>query len=307
MRNILIILLLFIVCINAFGQKSQYIFLSQVDIKNLNIKEIDTKDCNNFFSTNLVPNSFPKPDDHYFTNFHLNGSLLHEIEAEDQRVIYYYYDNAFAKEWLHIKRHYKTKRIASTNAILEKSLRDKNGPFIRGWEVMDKNGIAAEYNYNDKLMSVKTYVNDNEDYPTNSRIKYLYDASGHLISAVDNSVPSDIQFNIFFYKNNHIVGFYPARQTIDSPQAINADSIYNDTKIRAIAKMLSPRFKSPNFSNEVIKKMIEDSYSPIKADQVIIDGLDLKQFLKNKINRSEARYVVMEIADNYFLFYKLIN
>ncbi|MDB5153067.1 MAG: hypothetical protein JWR54_1818 [Mucilaginibacter sp.] len=55
-----------------------------------------------------------------------------------------------------------------------------------------------------------------------------------------------------------------------------------------------------------IKKIIDDCYFPIKNKGLLVNGKQIKEFL-SQIGKSDKKYIVFEIAENYFLFYKVID
>lgn len=109
----------------------------------------------------------------------------------------------------------------------------------------------------------------------------------------------------FIYRDENLIGFYPAKNAGAMSDNM-ADSIYYQKKIEELRKIGFKSFRNKYFTKEVYKKILDDCYIPIKNNQLFVNGSPIKQFL-SKMGKPDVKYIVFEIADNYFLFYKIID
>ena len=179
---------------------------------------------------------------------------------------------------------------------------------------------TREYKYvNNKLMSSVdlasyTYMNDEGYYETDvdydNLRKYFYNLDGKLsycsigyIEGNDTIFSSNIYF---LYSNDNLIGYYPAKCKNFNGKWNESDSIYYEKKIKEVKIIGFEKFKEKYLQNEVLEKVIDDCYVPIRSEQLLINGKPIKEFLSGTGN-PDAQYIIFEVTDNYFLFYKITD
>jgi hypothetical protein len=107
----------------------------------------------------------------------------------------------------------------------------------------------------------------------------------------------------FIYdKNDMLIAYYPAKEYgnyYDSLDTIYSYNMFNQIQANGFENFCY------YLHSEVLAKIIEDCYTPIKSEQLLINGKPIKEFLMS-IGKSDAQYIILEVADNYFLYYKII-
>jgi len=133
---------------------------------------------------------------------------------------------------------------------------------------------------------------------------YFYDSANRLIRKIINK-DQDNFATYYIYNGDKLIGLYPAKKydEIDNKE----DSIYLNTKILEIEKTGFENFSKKYFTNKILySKVIEDNYEHVKNEQLLVNGKPIKTFLES-IGKKDANHIIFEIADNYFLFYKIID
>jgi hypothetical protein len=108
----------------------------------------------------------------------------------------------------------------------------------------------------------------------------------------------------FLYSKNDLIGYFPRDENIE--YANLSDTIYSDNKLNELKKIGLDKFRNKYFTEAVYKKVIDDSYLPIKNKELLVNGKPIKEFL-SKIGKGDVKYIVFEISDNNFLFYKITD
>ena len=108
----------------------------------------------------------------------------------------------------------------------------------------------------------------------------------------------------FLYdKKEMLIAYFPAKEY--SNYYNDLDLIYSYNMLNQIQAKGFGRFKEKYLQGEVLKKVIDDCYTQVENEQLLINGKPIKEFLAD-IGKADVRYIVFEVADNYFLFYKII-
>jgi len=102
-----------------------------------------------------------------------------------------------------------------------------------------------------------------------------------------------------------LIGYFPAKNE-EMDDLLQTDTIYYTNKIQELKEIGFEKFSKKYLHGEILKKVIEDCYVPIRNEQLLINGKSIKEFLAN-IGKTDVQYVIFEVADNYFLFYKIID
>ncbi len=156
-------------------------------------------------------------------------------------------------------------------------------------------------------------LNSRGDYGSDSGYdnvrKYYYDNQNRLTKIVfyesDGKKQVEAGLKYYLYQNNNLIGFFPAKDE-NTLTSLLPDSIYYERKLVELRKIGLNAFKAKYFSKEVYDKVIDDSYVPLSRNELLINNKPISLFLKG-INKVKEKYIVFEVADNYFLFYKLID
>jgi len=174
---------------------------------------------------------------------------------------------------------------------------------------------TREYKYvKNKLFSsvdIHSYtgMNDEGDYETDVDYgcfrKYFYNLDGKLNYFSTGYTGGNDTSNIYYlYKNDTLIGYYPAKDKNFQGEWNKSDSIYYEKKIREAKTIGFEKFREKYLQGEVLEKVIDDCYVPIKNEQLLINGRPIKEFLSH-IGKFDVQYIIFEVADNYFLFYKI--
>ena len=133
---------------------------------------------------------------------------------------------------------------------------------------------------------------------------YFYESTNRLNRIVIKK--GEDNFVVYYvYNGNKLIGFYPAKEYDEIKK--KEDSIYYQSKILEVEKIGFKNFSKKYFSNPVVyNKIIDDCYEPVKNEQLLINGKPIKTFLES-IGKKDADHIIFEVADNYFLFYKIIE
>lgn len=180
--------------------------------------------------------------------------------------------------------------------------------------------VLCGYNYNspDKSGTEITEITKFFYYP-NGHLNYQIDYNLNQLSSGFNSTFSEkfidsllknkqtIEYSrkYYIYENKRLVGYFPAKnysEIIQSPP----DSIYLEHKLQELNKIGWSAFKTKYLNGKMLNKVIADCYLPVKKEQLLIDENNASIYLL-KTGLKTTGNVVIEIADNYFLFYSIIN
>lgn len=108
----------------------------------------------------------------------------------------------------------------------------------------------------------------------------------------------------FFYDHNKVIGYYPVEK--NNVDVNPVDTIYSRKKIDELTRLGFELFSKKYLNESVKRKVIEDCYKPIKSKDLIINNKSANIFLSH-IDKKGIRYIVFEITDKNYLFYKLID
>ena len=109
----------------------------------------------------------------------------------------------------------------------------------------------------------------------------------------------------FIWEHNILIGYFPAKDE-NAITSMPADSIYHSKKLKELQKTGLLAFSKRYFSNEIYKKIIDDCYIQFHRKEIFVNGKPINLFLK-AIHQEAAQKIIFEVADNYFLFCKLID
>lgn len=111
----------------------------------------------------------------------------------------------------------------------------------------------------------------------------------------------------FLYDDDKLIGYYPAKDYRKVSLRLNtSDTIYNADKVTEIKKIKTKEFGKKYFTEKIFKSVLADCYMPVKNNELLINRRPVKEFLSG-IGKGNTHYLILEIADNYFLFYKIID
>ena len=158
------------------------------------------------------------------------------------------------------------------------------------------------YNTNNKIASIIDYDIDISISNERDLIKLMDDKEKRIGNLGKTKESSG---TYFLYNENKLIGYFSSKEDFANKHN-KADSIYYGNKMLELQKIGFDNFKKKYFTPEVYKKVIEDCYEPVKNNQLLINNKPIKTFL-SKIGKADTKYIVFEIADNYFLFYKLLD
>ena len=309
---------LILLCSNCFGQTlSNTYFVSKKDIQSNWIYEI--KDLANY-----------SLDSTYLLFMFNNGVLSREVFVSNE--LYGNRENSILNGFI-----YNYARNSDRNLMMKEG-RGEAGP--------SRTDYFSRYKYLSKKLQLAidgysySYPNETGDIAGSSNItnlvKYYYlnqklaykveyevdikekslsdlklnaimksSQSAKLSNLLTSINAKESQRTYFLYKDQNLIGYYPAKN--DGAISDNtSDSIYYQNKIQELRKMGFENFKSKYFTKEVYEKIIDDCYVPIKNNQLLVNGKPVKQFL-SKTRKIDFKYIVFEIADNCFIFYKIIH
>ena len=139
--------------------------------------------------------------------------------------------------------------------------------------------------------------------------KYFYNSNGSInrysISNKDGKRTVETGSIYYLYNKSELIGYFPAKNE-NSESTDQSDTIYSQPKLKELKKIGIEKFKQKYFKGETYKKVIADCYQPIKNEDLLINGRSIKYFL-SKIKMSNVKYLVFEVLDNRFVFYKLVD
>lgn len=269
------------------NDSSRY-FLSQREIKINGIRSI--KIFNNT-RENLESNST-----HGFVEYNfVNGRLTTELAFDDSKVTL-----ADARD---LEYHYFYSKLPDGKSILYKRIGDAYNSHSHEDHIAQyfyKNEHLSESEYttralNQKNNSLGAITGRESDY-------YYYNNINELDSIKNVNNDRKITYQYFIYRNDQIVGYFPAK-TPDDMGIEAEDSIYF-TKKAELRRIGFQAFKKKYLSGGIYAKIINDCYKNIDVKDLIIDNLNITQYLaKKKID--PVKYLVIEVSDNYFLFLKI--
>jgi hypothetical protein len=108
----------------------------------------------------------------------------------------------------------------------------------------------------------------------------------------------------YIYEDNEIVGYYPAKD-YNKTELASPDEIYSAAKIEELKKIGFDAFSKKHFTPDVLDKVISDCYVPIAGRYIWLNNLPLQFFMKVQ-GFEMSDHVVVEVADNQFLFYNIL-
>jgi hypothetical protein len=108
----------------------------------------------------------------------------------------------------------------------------------------------------------------------------------------------------YIYENNKIIGYYPARD-YNQTELKASDDIYSSDKINELKKIGFDAFSKKYFTPEVLNKVVSDCYTPIAGKHIWLNNLPLQFFIKAQ-GLEMSDHIVLEVADNQFLFYNIL-
>ncbi len=138
---------------------------------------------------------------------------------------------------------------------------------------------------------------------TGREIEYFYYHPNGLIDSVINI--EDVQhtrtYQYFIYHNDQIIAYFPAKLP-ETQDVTQSDLIYFKTD--EIKRLGFNAYQTKYLGGENSKKIIDDCYTAVNSKDIIIDGLNIRQYF-SKHKKALPKYMVIEVSDNYFLFLKI--
>ena len=306
MKNLFFIILCFCFssCISN-AQDTPVFVIYKTDLKKYGIENIKALNCKAFIEPYSVEaknssGAFEETDTY---TIHFTNGRLTEINSNYISYIKYDYLDSLYLEWWKQRKAYGEKTSKYMDSLLNASLTNVNGFYIHDRDGGGNRNIwpcfTYEYQGNLKSISVDDCTDNTREFV--SEINFYYNENAK-IQWSKLAYSEDTIITHYLYKENSLVGYYPAKQR----QSLPADSIYSPAKLQELQKIGFDSFKKKYFTPEVYKKVIEDCYEPVKNSQLLINNKSITEFL-NKIGKNGMKYIVFEITDNYFLFYKIID
>lgn len=110
----------------------------------------------------------------------------------------------------------------------------------------------------------------------------------------------------YMYLDKQLIGYFPAKDyRIDDLEV--SDSIYSGEKIAELKQIGIESFSKKYFNKkQVYNKVIDDCYTAVSNKQLLVNGKPVRQFLTT-MRKREADHIVFEIADNYFIFFRITD
>jgi len=132
---------------------------------------------------------------------------------------------------------------------------------------------------------------------------YTYDPKGRILYTQKEG---ELQ-TAYLYVDDNMVGYYPAKDYRKLPEnGILSDTIYSEKYIKEFRTLGFEAFSKQYFTRDVYKNLLIDCYRPIKNNELLINGKPIQNFLA--INRkSAAQFIILEVADNSFMYFRLID
>lgn len=280
-----------ILCFLIFCQAKVYSQEFLVINKN-NFKTFDIQTISDLNSTPIGNCNCANIDSCAHTYFFKDGKLIRESFYNDlnEKVYtdeYYYFGD---------KLKTRTKDLGGGQEKHTINYQYKNGKMVSSVTThslyyLDKDGYYT---------SVDTY----EDF-----YKYSYDSENRLerrtmFNSEDSRTMID-STKYYLYKENSLIGYYPAKNENEITNQA-ADSIYYTGKLIELNRIGLDSFSKKYFNESIYRKIVNDCYKHISNNEFLINGHPVKEFLI-KIGKVDSQYIVLEVADNYFLFYKLTD
>ncbi len=138
-----------------------------------------------------------------------------------------------------------------------------------------------------------------------SKTFYYYNSHGKLDYAEISNSSDGIQRRYYLYDKNEIVGYFPSENK-NRDELIPSMVLFDQKKLLQLNEVGIDAFKKKYFTKTIQDSIINNCYTPIVNSQFLINDKPVKEFLK-KMGKVNTKYIVFEIADNYFLFYKLLD
>jgi hypothetical protein len=129
---------------------------------------------------------------------------------------------------------------------------------------------------------------------------FKYDLSGNLISEI-----SDENKKFYIYNDSMLVGYYPP-EIKENTLLQNNDTLYYKKFIDTVSLIGFNNFKNRFLTTSTFRNLIDECYTPILSSNLLINDIPIKKFI-NKNGFTVSRYLIIEVLENYFLFYKFID
>jgi len=115
---------------------------------------------------------------------------------------------------------------------------------------------------------------------------------------------AEVSKQYFVYYRNNIVGSYTRERYTADGTLVN--SLGFKKNVNALKKLGFKGFSEKYHNKAVYEKVIQDCYSEVKDNELLINDKPAKKFL-SEIGKSDTQYIILKIADANFSFYKLIQ
>jgi hypothetical protein len=315
----------------GFAQYSDFYFLGKQQIKELNINEIEIDECNCFFNnaSNQPRNNNGQPEVLCSFSFDFESGRLEEMssigghfrfgyDTDNDYLVSYKLMSGFGWRFVFPCHYYNysNNKLTSIESFICNNERIEKIDIAE----IDTTGIDTDrididgIKINEHEILTKDendYFIETEPYKENVGItKYFYYPDGKLQYSTERifydmyNNNDSINTMYYLYKNNCLIGYYPAKTKSYYGLTVS-DTIYNDDKLLEIKTIGFEKLSEKYLHGELLKKVIDDCYEPVKSEQLLINGKPIKEFLMS-IGKSDAQYIILEVADNYFLYYKII-
>jgi len=276
---------------------TDFLFITKQQIANYRLNEIK-----NILAPCTGSDSSNKACRYYIRYIFSNGRLSSEISFDD------YKTNNTDAENLSYKYYYKLTK----SKIL---LRVRSGDAYNG-DSHEDHLLLYKY-YGNKLMSeiyiegVSPMFKERTASPLQNHITHIdttfffYNKNGILDYQKNIGNGSNVVLKYYIHNpHGRVIGYFPAKDAAEL-KIDSSDNIYSYESLVKIQRTGFSKFAS-NLPMGVYNKIINDCYANVKNNDLLVNGAPIKTFLK-KIGAREKKYIVFEIAENYFIFFKLID
>jgi len=306
------------------SQDSQFYFISKTDINRMGINEIkvyadDTPGYEDIKTNNSVFTKYHDTSSYMIYTFK-NGRLKEIKPNDNQSLEYKYLDSNYYLNWKETRKHKEIKENIYTDSILKCLFKNHNGFYV--FEIEGGGGRDGWpcyiYDYNDyenKLKSITVSSCSDSGDDVEGLTEFVYYPDGRINYEIAYSIKTNIDTHIpidttetkrkfYIYKDKILVGYFPAKEEQYPPILSSSDTIYSYKKRTELKEIGLTKFTEKYFNDDISKKIIEDCYSTVSKMRFFINGKTIKEFFL-KYNNIKFDHIIIEIAENYFLFYKI--
>jgi hypothetical protein len=284
MKSLLKEILLVYISLLSFNLRAtdnhfENIIFSKNDIKRYKIESIVDSVFNNIYFEGLI---------NFLYNENINSLTFHNIYFKDGRFLD---ENAYVKNCM-MDFDAKLLIYGEGRNLTEKVYLDKkykNTKLVQidcGLPVLGLESGFSEEDSSYQIPSFEPLCNIFFNYSTNNK----------LLS--QETINCEKQPNIYYLYNTQweLIGYYKTYNVNDSI----AKGIKDDFTSQGYQKF-NDKINTPFWS-----KIVENSYYPVKNNQLFVNKKPIKDFLAS-IGKRDYKYIIFEITDNYYFFYKLID